>query len=150
MSRTRVSIIVTNIITIKNYIKKISILFFFSLFQSPSASGKLQQPISPIKRLESKKKWLKKIAMAAPSRRVLVSLASESSLAKKMREKKIIKKKGFRQWETRKQRPRSPHISLPFFTAFSLSPMTRPTLLTKCCLALQGIDIYPFLSCETP
>lgn len=42
-------------------------------------TGKLQQPISPIKRLESKKKkWFKKkSAIAAPSRRVLVSLASE-------------------------------------------------------------------------
>ena len=96
VSRTRVSIIVTNIITIKNYIKKISILFFFSLFQSPSASGKLQQPISPIKRIESKKKWLKKnFAMAAPSRRVLVSLASELFSQEDERKKKIIKKKGF-------------------------------------------------------
>lgn len=42
-------------------------------------TGKLQQPISPIKKLESKKKKIikKKSAIAAPSRRVLVSLASE-------------------------------------------------------------------------
>lgn len=47
----------------------------------------------------------------------------------------------FRELETRKQRPRSPHILLPLFIALSLSLMLQAPLLTKCCVPPQGINI---------